>query len=559
MGLIANDKKVYDLLNDKLYLIHSNQRKYVWTQNNWNEMYEDIKLVYEEKSSDHFIGSIVLKKEPSRAGIKHQFSVIDGQQRILTITILYCAIGLLFINNKNREYFEGLSKQLFVLDSKNVKHTIVSQNANIHISKLVQELFILGEKQLDEGKQLDIEILTNKVKLIKTIKNCLIFFYDKLTELVNNDMNALQNFKDVVDDIRYIDIVAEDDEDAFSIFEILNARGQPLTDFELFRNFALKYSNNDNKTRIKECLQSIEQLLNKDLEIFLKHYVLHKYGLKTDKNEKRPFKVISSKEKGNDILELVEDILLKSAYYSKITTFKNCTDLEYKIFSFFKPRRQQQFRPLVMGLMHQLELKNIDEKTYNQNIEFLYEFFICYHIIGEQTSNKIEDIVYTYSDKFENSMSTKTLNDFKSSMIARLPKKDNFIQSVKRIAFSNHIKAYSGSRKSENVKAIFEVIERENGFTGDFTDFNIEHCNPDSDGIEINTQIGNLLLIEKSINDKCKNKQLNDKIVFYKKSILFEPHTIVLKYNRGETLNVKDRTERLAQRLYDIVTRINKD
>lgn len=559
MGLIANDKKVYDLLNDKLYLIHSNQRKYVWTQNNWNEMYEDIKLVYEEKSSDHFIGSIVLKKEPSRAGIKHQFSVIDGQQRISTITILYCAIGLLFINNKNREYFEGLSKQLFVLDSKNVKHTIVSQNANIHISKLVQELFILGEKQLDEGKQLDIEILTNKVKLIKTIKNCLIFFYDKLTELVNNDMNALQNFKDVVDDIRYIDIVAEDDEDAFSIFEILNARGQPLTDFELFRNFALKYSNNDNKTRIKECLQSIEQLLNKDLEIFLKHYVLHKYGLKTDKNEKRPFKVISSKEKGNDILELVEDILLKSAYYSKITTFKNCTDLEYKIFSFFKPRRQQQFRPLVMGLMHQLELKNIDEKTYNQNIEFLYEFFICYHIIGEQTSNKIEDIVYTYSDKFENSMSTKTLNDFKSSMIARLPKKDNFIQSVKRIAFSNHIKAYSGSRKSENVKAIFEVIERENGFTGDFTDFNIEHCNPDSDGIEINTQIGNLLLIEKSINDKCKNKQLNDKIVFYKKSILFEPHTIVLKYNRGETLNVKDRTERLAQRLYDIVTRINKD
>ena len=59
----------------------------------------------------------------------------------------------------------------------------------------------------------------------------------------------------------------------------------------------------------------------------------------------------------------------------------NCETYEYEIFSFFKSKRQEQFRPLILSLIHQKELGNITEKMYIQALEFVYNFFICFTII----------------------------------------------------------------------------------------------------------------------------------------------------------------------------------
>ena len=126
MGLTANDKKVYDLLNDKMYHVPDNQRKYVWNEVNWKELFEDINLVRKEKTSNHFIGSIVLKSEGAREGIQNHFSIIDGQQRISTITILICSIALLYAELGSFGKFDGLRKSLFVSDTERRDHTIVA-------------------------------------------------------------------------------------------------------------------------------------------------------------------------------------------------------------------------------------------------------------------------------------------------------------------------------------------------------------------------------------------------------------------------------------------------
>ena len=62
MSLGASYEKVYDLLNDKMYHVAPNQRKYVWTNNNWQELLDDIELVYSENTNNHFIGSCCLSK-----------------------------------------------------------------------------------------------------------------------------------------------------------------------------------------------------------------------------------------------------------------------------------------------------------------------------------------------------------------------------------------------------------------------------------------------------------------------------------------------------------------
>ncbi len=559
MSFNADDKRVYDLLNDKEYIIPINQRKYIWNKNNWTELLDDIMLVFDEKKNDHFIGSIVLKKENINNGIRNHFSIIDGQQRISTLTVLLCAIGYLFAQNERKDLFDGLNKPLYVYDNRNNPHPIISKEANKTISDLVEDLFFCVDQHFTSKMPLALfdEFAAQHVHE-KNIRDCFAFFYHALDDRFSSDMDQLERFRSIVDDIRYIDIVAEEDEDAYTIFEILNARGQVLTDYELLCNYLLSHAAKDQKDVAKQKLETIKQLLGKDIETFLKHYVTHKLGKKTDKTENRPYKILVQYIKGKDTDNLLDDLSLKAQYYTKIISFENSSDLEKKIFSFFKPRRQQQFRPLVLGMMHQKDLGNLSPEEYDEYLEFLYEFFICYHVIGEQTSNKIEDIVYGYSRKIENEFSESVLTDFKKSMIKRIPGEKAFKSSIKNIRFSNHWAAYSDNRKRENVRAIFEVIERELGYTGSFEGCTVEHCLLDSLSEE-HAVIGNLMLLEGQINDACGSKNIASKCQYYEKSTLKLPSIVVKEISEGKGFSIENRSNWIAETLYNYITNMEKE
>ena len=551
MAFGTNDRSVYDLLNDKMFIVSSNQRKYVWTVNNWRELIEDMDLVFRKNTEKHFIGSVILKNEIINDGIKNHYSVIDGQQRISTLTIMLCAMAYIYAEHGMNNEFLGLEKQLFVTDNKRNSFPIVSEKANKSISSLVCNLFAAVNRHFDDNQPLiSVKELLKVAKSNKAINDCFEFFYTEYKDRTQADINVLSEYRDILYEIRYIDIVAEADEDAYTIFEVLNARGLPLTDFELLRNYLLRYSADDQKDIVKNQLIELEELLGSDSEMFLKHYALHKYGAKTDKNANRPYKVIANKEKGNTT-KLIEDLLLKGRYYKKMTAYNNCTPLEKKVFSFFKPRRQQQFRPLVMGMMHQNDMKHLSNELYNQYLEYLYEFFICYNIIGKQASNKIEDIVYGYSYKMENSFSDSLLHEFKKSMASRIPSKENFVNSIKGLRYSHKYKAYSDNKTRENVFAIYELLEKELGYEGSFEDKNIEHCNPDAENEE-NSHIGNLMLLESVINEeRCRGKRLAQKVDEYRNSALKYPHIIRTRFLNDGHLDYEKNCDYVAGILYD--------
>lgn len=558
MSFNADDKKVYDLLNDKEYIIPLNQRKYIWDTNNWTELLDDILLVFDEKKNDHFIGSIVLKKENIDNGIRNHYSIIDGQQRISTLTIMLCAIGFLFAQNERKDLFDSLNKPLFVYDNRNQPHPIMSKNANRTISTLVEDLFFYVNQHFSSNMPLiPFESFATEVIGEKKIRDCFSFFYHSLGQRFSDNIDQLERFRSIVDDIRYIDIVAEEDEDAYTIFEILNARGQVLTDFELLSNFLLSHTVKDKKNDTRTELDKLNVLLGNSIEMFLKHYVMHKIGKKTDRAEDRPYKVLVRFAKGNDSGILLKDLLLKAKYYNKMISFGDCSDLEKKIFSFFKSRRQQQFRPIVLGMMHQKDLGNLSQEKYDEYLEFLYEFFICYHVIGEQTSNKIEDIVYGYSKKIENDFSETTLADFRKAMIKRIPGEKSFKSSIKNIRFSNHWTAYSDSRKRENVRAIFEVLEREMGYNGSFENCTIEHCLPDANSEE-NSVIGNLMLLENEYNKSCGPKPIEQKVQIYKQSALIIPNIVATEMPSDEQFSVEQRNNWIAETLYSYITGIKE-
>ena len=143
-------------------------------------------------------------------------------------------------------------------------------------------------------------------------------------------------------------------------------------------------------------------------------------------------------------------------------------------------------------------------------------------------------------------------------MIKRIPGEKAFKSSIKNIRFSNHWAAYSDNRKRENVRAIFEVIERELGYTGSFEGCTVEHCLLDSLSEE-HAVIGNLMLLEGQINDACGSKNIASKCQYYEKSTLKLPSIVVKEISEGKGFSIENRSNWIAETLYNYITNMEKE
>lgn len=559
MSLTSIDSKISVLLNNKSFIVPQNQRKYVWKKNNWEELIEDIDLVYKQIKPNHFIGSVVLKTVNKDDGIRSHYSIIDGQQRVLTLTLLITAIGYLYAKQHDFKKIRGLEIYFLVTDRYGEKYPIISEEANADVHRVVKCL-IEKSKEAEESKEhiIPAEEIVKEASANKSIRDCFLYFVNDLESKITS-VKDIDRYQEIIEGIRYIDVSADTDEDAYTIFEVLNARGQALTDFDLLRNFLLKNSSPDKKDAISNQIISIESLLSNNVEDFLKHYALHKYGIRTDNNDKRAYKIISKKEKKSDINIFASDLLLKARFYKQILTGSECSDKIARIFAFYKSHNQRQYRPLILGLIHQKEQGRISDVEYEKINEYLYRFFVCYKIIGEQASNKLDDIVEKYSEEIENRFSEDVLLRLKKSLIKRLPNKNSFTNSFRSLCYSNKWKPFSGSRRKSKVFAVLEFYEVLNGCTVqiDTTSYNIEHCLSDADS-EDNSRIGNLIILENELNKKVKNKPIIEKCREYKQSCLSQPQTIVEAVKK-ENFDPDERETIMAQRIFSAIHELSEE
>ena len=114
MAFEAKDYAISDILNKSVFDIPRNQRRYVWKKPHWQDLHEDIVFSITE-TKPHFVGSIVLEGEGKKDGLSY-YTIIDGQQRLTTITIVLLAIMKHFHENDMTDDFLGT---ISYLQSKN--------------------------------------------------------------------------------------------------------------------------------------------------------------------------------------------------------------------------------------------------------------------------------------------------------------------------------------------------------------------------------------------------------------------------------------------------------
>lgn len=115
--VVARETSLQELLEGtKQYQVPLYQRTYSWTRSQFERLWEDVVKLADDRVSDptatHFIGSLVLAPSPSNGptGVQ-EFLVVDGQQRLTTLSILLCAIRDHRAENENHEHFERISEQ----------------------------------------------------------------------------------------------------------------------------------------------------------------------------------------------------------------------------------------------------------------------------------------------------------------------------------------------------------------------------------------------------------------------------------------------------------------
>lgn len=563
MSFDANDKQIGEILNRAVFDIPRNQRKYVWKKNNWKELLEDIIFSCGSNATSHFLGSIVLESKGKNDGLDY-YTIIDGQQRITTIVLSLIAIMKL-LNEYNMENdFYGTLEYIRVKNNRNQKMPIISSDFHQSLEVLINAT----EEYDDVANHTIMSFVESHIiskKKDRPLEDALKFFYSEIKmvcEQEDEPQQKILEIRNAVIGMTIVSIVSSSEEDAYTIFEILNARGQELEEHELLKNYIMRYIQPiKNRDSAKNKWEEMELKLGKYLKQFISHYARHRFG-KNQGDTDTDYRIIYKNTKGTDINALLNDIKLKSEYYVKFVNpicegdSANCSKIEYSIFSFFKQKRQVQFRPVVLSLLHQRELGNLSEELYEQSIKYIYNFFVCYTLIGEEKSNKLQDVVYKYAVILEKEYSYENLKCFGRALKEKIPDYNWFLNSFRNLGWSNHTEMFKGDKNKKRVQITLEIIEQFVSQRFGVSEYTIEHILPDSESDE-NAHIGNLIPLESKLNKKCGNENLETKFEIYEESFFASARGINKRY-KGKKFDVQKRTDYLCRLVYNNILELTQ-
>ena len=267
----ADDRNVFDVLNERKYTVDYFQREYSWEQRHIEQLVTDLTStfldVYEdghprtsiEHYNNYYLGPFVVS---SKDGMK---SIIDGQQRLTSLTLL-----LIFLNNLQKELGGKESIEPLIFSEK-----YGQKSFNIQVEerkKCLEKLFLEGcyEVQSDDDE--------STVNMTKR--------YADIGEAFPEEIKG-KAFPYFLDWLKYnvilVEITAYSDDNAYTIFESMNDRGLNLTSTEMLKGYILsrfkEAKDREQANRFwKESIQSLHRHSKDEDQKFLQAWLRSQYA-----------------------------------------------------------------------------------------------------------------------------------------------------------------------------------------------------------------------------------------------------------------------------------------
>lgn len=227
----AHGQPLRFLCDEQILEIPFFQRAYVWNDDNWKDLLEDLL----KTSGSHFLGSIILKRAKSITGTADKAIIIDGQQRLTTLSILIKALYD-SIYNKRAKLINDATEALFYTLKSSDSDYLLTINHSHNDRKQFEEVMgsvVDGEIKSPILSKLN-EIKEDDPRLL--IKRCYKFFYTQLMSISNEErINLWDNLFDKNNKILVV-IDLDDNDQEQKIFDTINSSGVHLTSTDIIKN-----------------------------------------------------------------------------------------------------------------------------------------------------------------------------------------------------------------------------------------------------------------------------------------------------------------------------------
>lgn len=227
----AHGQPLRFLCDEQILEIPFFQRAYVWNDDNWKDLLEDLL----KTSGSHFLGSIILKRAKSITGTADKAIIIDGQQRLTTLSILIKALYD-SIDNKRAKLINDATEALFYTLKSSDSDYLLTINHSHNDRKQFEEVMgsvVDGEIKSPILSKLN-EIKEDDPRLL--IKRCYKFFYTQLMSISNEERIILwDNLFDKNNKILVV-IDLDDNDQEQKIFDTINSSGVRLTSTDIIKN-----------------------------------------------------------------------------------------------------------------------------------------------------------------------------------------------------------------------------------------------------------------------------------------------------------------------------------
>ena len=381
----ASERKITKLFSesDTVFSIPVYQRDYNWQEKQCQRLFKDIlQTGKNEKVSSYFLGSIVYIHDGIYGVGEKEFHVIDGQQRMTTLTLLFLAI-----------YFKLkgtiLAKDADKIYNQYVVNPYSEKEIKLKLLPPEENLYILNK--ISHNKFNELEAFQDR----NMLKNYL-FFEKELENLSFDDMKHLSNG---IEKLIYIDIALEKGkDDPQKIFESLNSTGLDLSQGDLIRNYILMDLERGEQNRIyKEIWIPIENNCKvsdgSEITSYVSDFIRDYLTLKTEKISSKPkvfetFKAYYEKE--ND--EKLEDMKKYSEAYSYIIkpSLEKDRDIQREL-DYLKSLDKTVINTFLIGILKDYK-DNILEKDELVNILILLQSYLWRRYITEKPTNALNKI-----------------------------------------------------------------------------------------------------------------------------------------------------------------------
>lgn len=566
------------LLNSgHVFIIPRFQREYSWETKNNEEFLHDIisnivlvdgKLV----AQPYFVGAMLFVGDLADS-TQSDIQVVDGQQRLTTITILFSAISDIFLNLGLEELSKGVFKYVMTHNQDGEEVRVLKPKSSYpFFSYFIQD----REKDPEENKPSTEEELC--------IEETYSYFYKQLQEKALRALYEKYNVGTATQltGINYVDLIkairdqilacvtvtmsSPDEKQAYRIFEILNGKGKKLQFVDLIKN------------RIFEVLQTTEPAdfaevkwtaLRKTvsegnanngvgLGTFYRHYWMSKYKkfganqLYDAFKETIPVSTVSYKEFLKDLLKNAqnyikivhpqrEDYSNRKQYFGVVQSF-NALSNYFAV---------AQVRVVILALMDCKERGLITLDSYKSIIRYLENFHFVYNGLMTGRSNLLDSIYSRCAIELRNATDKVGFRDVLQSKLyaeldALFPDYESFKEKFVKLEYTKHKDSGTNVRCKYAIQKLYCHME---GCELNDDYMSIEHLLPEKTG-GIRYNIGNLIALESDLNTEANDKEYVDKCAIYSRSKYQWVHDFMAKYPNWDETMIESRAEALAEIYY---------